>query len=220
MVLGILVSRARCALAWGVVTSVAAMVVAGVLPVLGEAATAVRHGTAAGNRFDTVLVWGSAAVAVGVTGWLWLVASVVLTDAARGVRRRRRGVPDVVRRGVLLLCGAALTGGFAAPAWSDAGGPSGPEVLRGLRLPERAQVTSTPAPRAAVPVSREHRATVVVAPGDTLWAIAAERLEPGASVARVAEAWPRLYELNRDVIGPDPGHLEPGQRLLLPQDPA
>ena len=37
-----------------------------------------------------------------------------------------------------------------------------------------------------------------------------------AQVAQTAAAWPDLYALNRDVIGPDPDVIEPGQRLLLP----
>ena len=50
---------------------------------------------------------------------------------------------------------------------------------------------------------------VTVAPGDTLWDIADRRLGAGAS-------WPAIYRLNRDVIGPDPGVITPGQRLVLP----
>ncbi len=62
---------------------------------------------------------------------------------------------------------------------------------------------------------------VVVRPGDTLWAIAAADLAArGATAspapAEVAAYWPRVYALNRKVIGPDPAVIEPGQRLRLP----
>ncbi len=131
-----------------------------------------------------------------------------------------RAVPTAVRRAVVVLCGAALTTGLAAPTWADAGRP-GAEVLRGLQLPERVAVDVAPrAPRTAAPASVPlpvgTTRTVVVGPGDTLWALAAAELGPDPAPALVARAWPRLYARNRAVIGADPGHLEPGQRLVLP----
>jgi hypothetical protein len=57
---------------------------------------------------------------------------------------------------------------------------------------------------------------VVVTRGDTLWAIARRALGVGASDAEVARAWPRWYAANRDVIGPDPDLLRPGQVLRSP----
>lgn len=57
---------------------------------------------------------------------------------------------------------------------------------------------------------------VVVRAGDTLWAIAAAHLGPHATVRDVAEAWPRWYAANRDVIGPDPDLILPGQELQVP----
>jgi nucleoid-associated protein YgaU len=57
---------------------------------------------------------------------------------------------------------------------------------------------------------------VVVRRGDTLWGIAARRLGPSASDARIAAEWPRWYAANRAVIGDDPDRLRPGQRLQAP----
>ncbi len=224
MDLGIPARRLRCATVWGVVTVVAAVVVLGVTPLLSQGAAAVASGALATTSFDVVLVWLCAAVAAVVTGWLWVVATLVTLDAARGLSRSRRGVPAGIRRGVLLLCGAVLTTGLAGPALA-AGGRADPHapaaVLAGLRLPERVGVSvidrhvpRSPSPR---PVARVPR-TLVVAPGDTLWELAARELGPGASSAEVAAAWPRLYDANRDLIGPDPGLIEPGQRLVVPQD--
>jgi nucleoid-associated protein YgaU len=57
----------------------------------------------------------------------------------------------------------------------------------------------------------------VVRRGDTLWDIASRHLGPRASSATVAREWPRWYAANRAVIGTDPHHIEPGQRLLPPE---
>ncbi|NEE02463.1 LysM peptidoglycan-binding domain-containing protein [Phytoactinopolyspora halotolerans] len=61
--------------------------------------------------------------------------------------------------------------------------------------------------------------TVTVKPGDTLWSLAAEHLGPGATSADVAAEWPRWYEANRSVIGPDPDIIQPGTRLNVPMRP-
>ena len=58
---------------------------------------------------------------------------------------------------------------------------------------------------------------VVVRRGDTLWSVAARSLGPGATDAEVLAEWPRWYAANRDVIGPDPGLLLPGQQLQAPR---
>jgi nucleoid-associated protein YgaU len=50
----------------------------------------------------------------------------------------------------------------------------------------------------------------VVKPGDTLRSIAQEQYGD-------AEQWPRIYDANRDAIGPDPDALKAGTTLQLPQ---
>jgi nucleoid-associated protein YgaU len=45
-------------------------------------------------------------------------------------------------------------------------------------------------------------------PGDTLSGIAAKFGTPGG--------WQAIYNLNRDLIGPDPDQISPGQVLKLP----
>jgi len=52
-------------------------------------------------------------------------------------------------------------------------------------------------------------ASWTVRPGDTLTAIAAALAVPGG--------WPALYAANRQVIGPDPGLIQPGTVLALPR---
>ncbi len=62
-------------------------------------------------------------------------------------------------------------------------------------------------------------AEVVVRRGDTLWSIVARHLGPSASPADIDTEWPRWWAANRDVIGPDPDVIFPGQRLLPPPGP-
>lgn len=93
-------------------------------------------------------------------------------------------------------------------------------------LPADAVRTGGAAPAAAVALSATAAPvagtgatprTVVVRPGDCLWDIAATYLAPGGGDAEIATAWPLLYAANRDVIGPDPDLILPGQVLVLPE---
>jgi hypothetical protein len=61
--------------------------------------------------------------------------------------------------------------------------------------------------------------TRTVNPGDSLWAIAQERLGPETTHQQVAEETGRIYGLNQERIGPDPNRILPGQVLLLTQRP-
>lgn len=69
---------------------------------------------------------------------------------------------------------------------------------------------------AAPAVRGDEAAPVVVRRGDTLWAIAARHLGPGATDADIAEQWPRWWQANRSRIGDDPDRLLPGQVLVAP----
>ena len=84
--------------------------------------------------------------------------------------------------------------------------------------PDLTPPTSQPVPNP--PSTRwagtEADGTVVVAPGDTLWEIAARYLGPNATDEQIAAEWPRWWAANRDVIGPDPNLILPGQRLVPP----
>lgn len=55
-----------------------------------------------------------------------------------------------------------------------------------------------------------------VGPGESLWSITAEHLAPGAGDAEIAQAWPDLYRANSQTIGDNPGLIEPGTALRLP----
>ncbi|NMR29908.1 LysM peptidoglycan-binding domain-containing protein [Crystallibacter degradans] len=70
----------------------------------------------------------------------------------------------------------------------------------------------------ARPISQtnEESQAVTVEHGDTLWDIAAKDLGKFATDTEIAAHWPRWYSANKDVIGPDPAVLLPGQVLLAP----
>ncbi|KAD4060513.1 LysM peptidoglycan-binding domain-containing protein [Arthrobacter yangruifuii] len=91
------------------------------------------------------------------------------------------------------------TADTVSPLWRPSPPASSP--------PDGGLLTGTP---------RRDEREVVVAAGDTLWSLAAAQLGPQATDAETAAHWPRWYELNREVIGPDPGLIHPGQVLAVP----
>lgn len=230
--------RTRCLLVWLTVTAGAAALALALVP---DVLRALGHPAPFDAPFDALLVACCEAALVAVAGWLWVVTGVVTLDAARGCRGRRRGIPAPLRRMLLAACGAALAGSLAAPSYAVpvAHRDDRPAaVLRGLPLPERAstalhvaRLVATTAQRAAQhtdrpqghrgPDASERRAprprTVVVEPGDTLWALAAAGLPPGASDADVAARVALLHRANRAAVGPDPDLILPGQELRLPR---
>lgn len=82
--------------------------------------------------------------------------------------------------------------------------------------PAPTQGRPVPAPVAGAAVRAHAPATYVVRAGDSLWAIAARQLGPGASDAQIAAEWPRWYRANRAVIGSNPSLLLVGMRLAVP----
>lgn len=171
----------------------------------------------------------SAAMALaGGAAWLvlgWLVMALGLTAAATipgGTGRVARSVanvavPRTLRRLTALALGLSLvTGaGVATAAVAEPGSPGtrGPAAALDLDWP------TTPAPGAQPPAPspvRGQPTVVEVAPGDSLWSIAARSLPPGSGAAQVAAEWPRWYAANRALIGPDPALIRPGQQLSVP----
>lgn len=206
-------SPTRCLTVWFLVSGGLGLLVVFLLPDLGAAQRALATAGLAGQPFDRLLAWLCAAVAVAGCAWLWAVTTAVTAAAARGrAHRPVPGVPAPLRRVLLTACGVALAGGIAGPALATPGelhqdrtGAAGAALVQGLPLPDRATGAlpggARTSHRGRLPESR----VVVVRPGDTLWALAGH-----------CPAWHRLYALNRDVIGPDPDLIRPGQRLRLP----
>lgn len=150
-------------------------------------------------------------VALGCVAWGWLVTTLTIIEAAVLAERApatRTGLPAGLRRLVLAGCGVALAAG-AAPALAagDDASQGMPPLVAGLPFPARPT---------DLPATTGH--TVVVRPGDSLWAITASHLPADASDAAVCAGWHRLYERNRAVVGDDPSLIRPGQQLALPDD--
>ncbi|MBI9116035.1 LysM peptidoglycan-binding domain-containing protein [Sanguibacter suaedae] len=74
----------------------------------------------------------------------------------------------------------------------------------------------TPAPSPA-PATATSDTSVVLRSGDSLWSVAASHLPDGATDAQIAEAWPRWYDANRDVVGDDPDLVRAGTVLVTPE---
>ena len=114
----------------------------------------------------------------------------------------------------------------AVPEASSATGAAGGGNQTGGGPDDQAAGAPSPQDGAADPARRAegdaspgtagHQDTLVVEPGQSLWSISAARLGPQASAADIARAWPRLYQANREAIGPEPGLIHPGLRLAVP----
>lgn len=164
--------------------------------------------------------------------------ALLLTTVARATGRRvtsldrtaRALTPALLRRVVAAGAGAGLGlgGAFTATAtepdlgWQPTAASVAvvdatlPQATADLVGATAAGSTATPA-RPVDPIPLEGLgATRTVRPGDTLWALAADRLGADATDAQVAAAWPRWYEENQEVIGADPHLLRPGQVLRVP----
>ncbi len=173
------------------------------------------------------------AAATAIVLLAWLAGGVVVSLLAHlpgsvgrlAGRVRDRCAPAAARRAAGLLVGLTLGGGLAPAAHASPAPPapgstvSAPGTARAADpgwTPTRPSRGTTPAPDPLGPTRTPLPAEVVVHRGDTLWAIAARHLGPGATDAEVAAAWPGWYRANRGVIGDDPDVILPGQRLRAP----
>ena len=133
---------------------------------------------------------------------------------ARSLRTSSRGLLmacTVLTLGVMTACG-----GTAAQPTSTVPAPTvaaPPPAASPARPPLAAPSPSPAAPIAAaspVPVSSaEPEQTYEVKSGDTLLSIAEE-------VYGDATKWRKIYDANRDTIGPDPDKLKLEQKLKIP----
>lgn len=162
------------------------------------------------RSYDRLLADLAGWVLVGCALWaaLWVLAALVETVSdGRLPALGWVGAPTQVRPVLLTVVGLVLAG---APA--HAAPRPGPD----LPVPARPVAGSATAPaRASRPAGR----AVVVRRGDTLWALAEERLPPGATTQVVADIVRAWHAHNRAVIGPDPDLIRPGQRLHAPRAP-
>jgi nucleoid-associated protein YgaU len=132
--------------------------------------------------------------------WLWLglvilIAALLGVVVGVGVAIQGRSLSpagDAVSRPTFVISGSV------SPQPSPGGSPS----PAGVSPP--ATTTTTPAA-----TTTAGGADYVVQPGDTLRSIA-------QNVYGDADQWPRIYDANRDRIGPDPDSLQVGMHLQLP----
>jgi nucleoid-associated protein YgaU len=126
-----------------------------------------------------------------IGGGILVVAAVVIGSAIGAVLGTRQSGPlasqgGVTGRPTIVVAPAVAGAPSVVPSPSAASAP-------------------TPATAQAAEASTEY----VVQPGDTLRTIAEQHYgDPGM--------WPRIYDANRDVIGPDPDALQAGTTLHLP----
>jgi nucleoid-associated protein YgaU len=148
------------------------------------------------------------------------VAAIVLgvgvgasgVGAGAAVAGPARVVGTAVAGAVAPTAGQSDGAALPDPGWTPAPDPGWTPTTPTVRpQPDVSVVTG----RRAAPV--EDRGEVVVHRGDSLWSIAARHLGPGATDSEVADAWPRWFAANRDVVGPDPDRLLPGQVLRAPE---
>lgn len=184
---------------------------AGLLHLAAGPASALVHDPASDPA--GLLVQACALAVLVATALLWTTTAGVVIGQLRGPGLPARPVGPV-RSVLLAACGVAVLAGPATaaepPVPASPASPAAPSIA-GLPLPDR--------PSAAAPAAPTPARTVVVRPGDSLWAISARALGAGARPADVASYGRRVHALNRAVIGPDADLVLPGQHLRLPPVP-
>lgn len=183
-----------------------------------------------------LLAQSVAALAAGALAVVLLLGGLAAAPGRSGRSLRSRAPWWVARTAAALLVvgGGGQVAAAAVPATGPAPVPAAVAVAAASQPSwDRPEVEEPPVPgwRPTTPRTRTLPSTelvsrgtapdvvVVVRRGDTLWDIAARHLGPTATVEETAAAWPRWYEANRTVIGPDPDLILPGQRLVPPTGP-
>lgn len=181
---------------------------------------------------DAAIVTVAVAVCWLLLGWLALGLLIGLAAQLPGAAGRTADVlaavvlPRAIRQAVALTLGVGLATAGASAAAADPAPAGVTSVAASVDWPVRppAQPPSVPSPPEMPPPARGGppgfgdpiNTAVVVASGDSLWMIAAARLGADATPGQIADDVADWYQVNRDVIGPDPDLIHPGQRLVPP----
>jgi chemotaxis signal transduction protein len=187
-------------------------------------AARVREETSAGGRSRRGLPVASIAVALACGLAAWLLArgpgAVEEGERARATRRTTPSSVETTRWTETEAAAAAPSPTAATPPPATTipipsaipippptPSPIPPPTARAAPASPRAAPAAAPSPIVEAPLLPGHR-TVVVRPGDTLWALARRyRHDP--------YSWPVLYRANGEQVR-DPDLILPGQRLAIP----
>lgn len=138
------------------------------------------------------VVTGAAAILLVAVSWLLLLLVVEITRALTAPTRARRSRPPLPAQAAVAAL-VALALGSAAPATASADRLPAPDRIAALQP------------------------SVLVRPGDTLWAIAETHMQGGdGTPLSVLRSVRRLHRANAETVGADPDHIQPGTRLRLP----
>lgn len=186
---------------------------------------------------DSAILTVAVAACWCVLGWLTLGILIgllaELPGAAGWAARAVSGIllPRAMRQAVALVLGVGMVTAGASAAAADPGPDRPAAASAPAASPESAAAPETggvgldwpqesrPAPVPPPPTSPSTAGPVVIQPGDCLWTLAADRLEPGSSAGQIAVAVAGWYGANRATIGPDPDLILPGQQLIPPPAP-
>ena len=195
------------------------------------------------DRPETLVVWVLGIAALALLGWSLLCSACahlallrVAPPAARAAARffvsrcgTRLSRSLLARAGASALIGSALVTGAPAAAtlaapqehssptvsltWADSPGASSPDQEATQTAPAALPAPAQDAPATDAPA---HPASITVAPGDSLWSIAAS-LRPDVDDARIDATWRAIHAANSESVH-DPALIYPGQNLVIPKD--
>ena len=195
------------------------------------------------ERPETLIVWVLGIAALMLLAWSLLCSACahlallrIAPPAARAAARffvsrcgTRLSRSLLTRAGASALIGSALVTGAPAAAslaapqeqtspvvsmtWADTPSTPSPNQEATQTAPSALPVPTEDAP---VPDAPAAPTSITVAPGDSLWSIAAS-LRPNADDAHIDTTWRAIHAANAESVR-DPALIYPGQTLAIPQD--
>ena len=195
------------------------------------------------ERPETLILWVLGIAALALLAWSLLCSACahlallrVAPPAARTAARffvcrcgtrlsrsllARAGASALI--GSTLVTGAPAAASLAAPqeqtspavslTWADTPAAPSPDQEATQTAPATLPVPAQDAPDADTP---DHPTSITVAPGDSLWSIAAS-LRSDADDAHIDATWRAIHAANAESVH-DPSLIYPGQTLAIPQD--